>query len=820
MAHALGLAVVETGVIGQRLAAPWPRAITSAALSPARNWSGALARLLTPATVLARGVEGSVGTMRLEAEVTAPRELDWLLRTMDGLLRCRTVAALLDLAYDAIRDGLGYDHVGLLLADHTRGTLVEQVGTDAQGRKFHPRQRIVPLGDDGYYSRLLALPAMQPGGPGYVYLANTVRELPAEVRDRLDGQPGQTLRVALRTADGVIGLISVDNLISGRPVCPEHAPPLVAFANSLATAVANARLLEENARRIEALDADLRHRVAQLTWLQQAAARLALLRDRDGVLDTIYACLRHHYDRVGLFLFEDDGAGRRVSREVRGTDEEGQLTHSLPDVHSFDDPDLALHSPDIHHLLQGHAYYYCPDRWAATPEDRRGGLVGRMREQLAVALRHEDALVGYLSVDNLLSGRPIVEADAPPLVTFASQAALAIDRAHLWAAHEARGRGLARRVRELEWLRDMSRGITAARTRGEVLDVVYAGVREGLGYDRVGITLFDHEAGVFEDCIGTDVRGRATRPMVRTVGLTPDSPLWRSPGIAALLRGAEYYHTADVDVDAHGPPELRDLGAGAPRHTLMAPLCAGSRVMGMIWVDNLLSGRPIAPEDAGPLLALANQVVTAIENARLLERERAERARLATLASTDALTGLPNRATLHERLAQALRAGAPVALLLLDLDRFKEVNDTLGHHIGDGLLSAVAARLVDVMRREDTVARLGGDEFAVVLPTVDAGGGSTVARAIRAAIEAPFVVEGQALSVGVSVGVAAFPEHGADAAMLLRHADVAMYAAKQSGLGYALYDPTRDGYDATRLGLVGDLRQAITAGAFAPARKS
>jgi len=161
-----------------------------------------------------------------------------------------------------------------------------------------------------------------------------------------------------------------------------------------------------------------------------------------------------------------------------------------------------------------------------------------------------------------------------------------------------------------------------------------------------------------------------------------------------------------------------------------------------------------------------------------------------------------------------------VALLLLDLDRFKEVNDTLGHHIGDGLLSAVAARLVDVMRREDTVARLGGDEFAVVLPTVDAGGGSTVARAIRAAIEAPFVVEGQALSVGVSVGVAAFPEHGADAAMLLRHADVAMYAAKQSGLGYALYDPTRDGYDATRLGLVGDLRQAITAGAFAPVRES
>ncbi len=155
-----------------------------------------------------------------------------------------------------------------------------------------------------------------------------------------------------------------------------------------------------------------------------------------------------------------------------------------------------------------------------------------------------------------------------------------------------------------------------------------------------------------------------------------------------------------------------------------------------------------------------------------------------------------------------------MALLLLDLDRFKEVNDTLGHHVGDGLLSAAAARLADVVRREDTVARLGGDEFAVVLPTADADGGSTVARAIRAVIEAPFVVEGQVLSVGVSVGVAAFPAHGADAATLLRQADVAMYAAKQGGRGHAVYDSTYDGYDATRLGLVGDRRRAITAGAF------
>jgi len=220
-------------------------------------------------------------------------------------------------------------------------------------------------------------------------------------------------------------------------------------------------------------------------------------------------------------------------------------------------------------------------------------------------------------------------------------------------------------------------------------------------------------------------------------------------------------------------------------------------------------------------LVLLRQVVAMREMHALYANNDAlnrANAQLETLATTDTLTGLPNRALLHACLdaavAQSQRTAAPLALLLLDLDRFKEVNDTLGHHIGDGLLSAVAQRLADVVRREDTVARLGGDEFAVVLPAADVDGAGMVARTICAAIETPFDIEDQALSVGVSVGVAAFPEHGGDAATLLRHADVAMYAAKQGGLGPTVYDPTHDGHDATRLGLVGDLRQAIAAGAF------
>ena len=189
---------------------------------------------------------------------------------------------------------------------------------------------------------------------------------------------------------------------------------------------------------------------------------------------------------------------------------------------------------------------------------------------------------------------------------------------------------------------------------------------------------------------------------------------------------------------------------------------------------------------------------------------------LEILATTDRLTNLSNRALLQQRLDQALSHAAgetPTAgLLLLDLDRFKEVNDTLGHHVGDALLVEVAERLRGHMRGTDTVGRLGGDEFAIVLPGAGTAGALTVARNVRAAIEAPFVVEGQSLSVGVSIGIAIAPEHGASATLLLQRADVAMYEAKHGQLGCAVYDAAQDGHDGTRLTLVADLSAALTGG--------
>jgi diguanylate cyclase (GGDEF)-like protein len=184
------------------------------------------------------------------------------------------------------------------------------------------------------------------------------------------------------------------------------------------------------------------------------------------------------------------------------------------------------------------------------------------------------------------------------------------------------------------------------------------------------------------------------------------------------------------------------------------------------------------------------------------------------LAYEDGLTALPNRAMFNEQLGQAVRAARresrPLAVLLLDMDRFKAINDTLGHPVGDQVLREVGARVRAALRDADVVARLGGDEFAVLLTTGTSEHASVVvAQKILHALEAPLVVEGQTMDVAASVGIARFPEHGDDASALLRAADVAMYVAKRNHSGFGTYDPRHDERRQEFLTLLGELRQAV-----------
>ncbi len=195
------------------------------------------------------------------------------------------------------------------------------------------------------------------------------------------------------------------------------------------------------------------------------------------------------------------------------------------------------------------------------------------------------------------------------------------------------------------------------------------------------------------------------------------------------------------------------------------------------------------------------------------ERWRAEE-RSRYLAHIDPVTDLPNRIRFHEQVQQAVaasvREGRPMALLLMDLERFKEVNDTLGHQHGDQLLRQVGQRLRDALFSPDTVARLGGDEFGILLPRLTSAGDiAVVCKKILAVLDEPFMVVDIPVAVEMSIGVALAPGRADNADNLMQQADMAMYHAKKSGGGYAVYDPEYNPYNPQRLALMAELRDAI-----------
>jgi diguanylate cyclase (GGDEF)-like protein len=193
---------------------------------------------------------------------------------------------------------------------------------------------------------------------------------------------------------------------------------------------------------------------------------------------------------------------------------------------------------------------------------------------------------------------------------------------------------------------------------------------------------------------------------------------------------------------------------------------------------------------------------------------RREAERTAHQAMHDELTGLPNRLLFRDRteraIAAAHREGIETAVLLMDVDGFREINDTLGHHAGDRVIAAVAARLRGVLRSSDTLARLGGDEFAILLPRImEESDAVQLAGRVRTALASPLVLRGVPLDIRASIGIAAYPEHGDDVDSLLQHAEIAMYVAKDTRTSMQVYDPSTDDHSTERLALVGELRHAL-----------
>ncbi|MEU0969756.1 bifunctional diguanylate cyclase/phosphodiesterase [Streptomyces sp. NPDC005917] len=248
-------------------------------------------------------------------------------------------------------------------------------------------------------------------------------------------------------------------------------------------------------------------------------------------------------------------------------------------------------------------------------------------------------------------------------------------------------------------------------------------------------------------------------------------------------------------------------GGGVPTVARTALMRQGLVAVALLGIAPLICVVAVAQPLLLPLFSIP---LVALDSTLWMARARAEE------QLRDPLTGLPNRQWLLERIWTALddaeRIGARSALMLIDLDRFRSVNDTLGHLAGDRLLLQIADRLRAALPRGAEAARLGGDEFAVLLPVADSTTSATrIARGLVSALSSPLDLDGLTLVLEASAGVAVFPDHALDAEGLLRRADVAMYQAKRDRTGVEVYESKRDSNTPDRLGLLGDLRRALDA---------
>jgi diguanylate cyclase (GGDEF)-like protein len=256
--------------------------------------------------------------------------------------------------------------------------------------------------------------------------------------------------------------------------------------------------------------------------------------------------------------------------------------------------------------------------------------------------------------------------------------------------------------------------------------------------------------------------------------------------------------------------DARVVDGARPVDGMAVPVPMSGAGTGVLLVTGSLADLPtFRPEQLRLFQALANHASVSLIRAGLLDQLRLEVAEKEHLALHDTLTGLPNRRHFQGLLEASLAAGRRAAVMLMDLDRFKEINDSLGHDVGDALLREVGRRLREELGERGVVARLGGDEFAVLLHDVDGAVARATAEELAQAVEAPIPLNDLVLNTRASVGIALAPAHGDDGQTLIRRADMAMYVAKESRSSTRVYQPQDDQNAPQRLALLADLREAV-----------
>jgi diguanylate cyclase (GGDEF)-like protein/PAS domain S-box-containing protein len=456
-----------------------------------------------------------------------------------------------------------------------------------------------------------------------------------------------------------------------------------------------------------------------------------------------------------------------------------------------------------------------------SPNGDVDGVVMSMRD-ISERIAAEEA-AHFQSVLLTTIGQAVVVTDPQGRVVFWNPAA---ELMHGWPAAEALGQYAAELVPPAS--AEQAREIATAMFEGHPWTGEFLLLRR----DGTQFPAIVTDTPVFDDTgqlvaiigISTDISERknaeeTARTLAEIVQTTGDAIFTKSVEGVILTwnRGAErlYGYSAHDAIGCH-VSLLNPLEDGKEIESILAAVVAGETVRGLETVRHRRDGTDVEVSlTVSPIFDESRAVVSASVIAHdISARCRLER-ELVRQAMEDTLTGLPNRTLLADRLAQAVagsvRRRSPMAVLFVDLDQFKNVNDENGHLSGDLLLVQVSQRLQEVMRPADTVARFGGDEFVIVCEDADEALAKQIARRIAEALDEPFDVDGKRLFVTASIGIAVAPPLEADGGVLLRHADAAMYDAKAHGRAQSrVFDPERSEQSSQRLELTNELRQALS----------
>jgi len=678
--------------------------------------------------------------LALKRQIEVNTELSTLQYLSSTILSSLKLEEILSVVVEGIRTSLGFESVVMSLVDDSGQYLTHKAASGFGQAEFEKMQQnrtgleeYLPLmRPEHRISNSYFLPQGQRADFSNLELSPAAR-----TADDRQWRVGDRMLIPLYSKDkSLLALVQIDRPANGLIPDKKKVRSLEAFGNTAVLAIENARLYHQ-----------AQSRIAELSTLYDIGLVISSAIERDKLLEKVVAVIREklNYLKVAVFLVEPQSQSLLIGGQSGYGQELRTLYFSVGG-----DSVVGWVAEQGQPLLLGDV----------TKDPRYNQADDRVRSEIAVPIKREGKTIGVLNIeDDKLNA--FGDSDLRLLTTLASQVSVALDNARLY--EEARAR-----INELQALHEVGSTVSSTLKLESLLNQVCQILEETFKYYKIVILLLNQQTNELEALashgyeVKTDALGRRLR-----IGLD---------GITGM-------------VAASGEPVIIDDVTRHPRYIcidpktrseIAVPLTVKNRVIGVL---NVESDMPSAFDrvDLRLLTTLANQVAVAVENARLYEETE-------QLAVTDGLTELFNhryfQGFLDRELSRARRYTRPLSLIMIDLDRFKSINDTYGHQAGDLVLQRVAAAVKSQARDVDLVARYGGEEFMVVLPETGKREAHALAERIRQSVREQKcqLADGSTqLQVTISLGVASYPEDGSEKSELVDKVDKALYRSKTEG---------------------------------------